>query len=92
LDLSRLIARATKIGNMRGRGYWRESGGGSLTPDEAYDIWASYAYDTLIRVARSYYAVIEVVRDLAEREASRGLSADEQRMLTKARLILLQKG
>jgi RNA polymerase-interacting CarD/CdnL/TRCF family regulator len=36
--------------------------------------------------------VVEVVRDLAEREASRGLSAGEQRMLAKARLILLQEG
>jgi CarD family transcriptional regulator len=36
--------------------------------------------------------VVEVVRDLAGREASRGLSAGEQRMLAKARLILLQEG
>jgi len=36
--------------------------------------------------------VVEVVRDLADREASRGLSAGEQRMLAKARLILLQEG
>jgi CarD family transcriptional regulator len=36
--------------------------------------------------------VVEVVRDLAEREASRGLSAREKRMLAKARLILLQEG
>jgi len=36
--------------------------------------------------------VVEVVRDLATREASRGLSAGEQRMLAKARLILLQEG
>ena len=36
--------------------------------------------------------VVEVVRDLAQREASRGLSAGEQRMLAKARLILLQEG
>ena len=36
--------------------------------------------------------VVEVVRDLAAREASRGLSAGEQRMLAKARLILLQEG
>ena len=36
--------------------------------------------------------VVEVVRDLAEREASRGLSAGEKRMLAKARLILLQEG
>ena len=36
--------------------------------------------------------VVEVVRDLAQREASRGLSAGEQRMLVKARLILLQEG
>jgi CarD family transcriptional regulator len=36
--------------------------------------------------------VVEVVRDLAGREASRGLSAGEQRMLAKARLILLQQG
>jgi len=36
--------------------------------------------------------VVEVIRDLAAREASRGLSAGEKRMLTKARLILLQEG
>jgi hypothetical protein len=36
--------------------------------------------------------VVEVVRDLAGREASRGLSAGEKRMLAKARLILLQEG
>ena len=36
--------------------------------------------------------VVEVVRDLAGREASRGLSAGEMRMLAKARLILLQEG
>jgi hypothetical protein len=36
--------------------------------------------------------VVEVVRDLAGREASRGLSGGEQRMLAKARLILLQEG
>jgi RNA polymerase-interacting CarD/CdnL/TRCF family regulator len=36
--------------------------------------------------------VMEVVRDLAEREASRGLSAGEKRMLAKARLILLREG
>ena len=36
--------------------------------------------------------VVEVVRDLAGREASRGLSAGEKRMLAKARRILLQEG
>ena len=36
--------------------------------------------------------VVEVARDLAGREASRGLSAGEKRMLAKARLILLQEG
>jgi hypothetical protein len=36
--------------------------------------------------------VVEVVRDLAGREASRGLSAEDKRMLAKARLILLQGG
>ena len=36
--------------------------------------------------------VVEVVRELAGREASRGLSAGEKRMLAKARLILLQEG
>ena len=35
---------------------------------------------------------VEVVCDLAGREASRGLSAAEKRMLAKARLILLQEG
>jgi RNA polymerase-interacting CarD/CdnL/TRCF family regulator len=34
--------------------------------------------------------VVEVVRDLAGREASCGLSAGEKRMLAKARLILLE--
>ena len=36
--------------------------------------------------------VVEVVRDLAGREASYGLSAGEKRMLAKARLMLLQEG
>ena len=36
--------------------------------------------------------IVQVVRDLAEQEASRGLSAAEKRMLAKARLILLQEG
>lgn len=36
--------------------------------------------------------VVEVVRDLAGREVSHGLSAGEKRMLAKARLILLQEG
>lgn len=36
--------------------------------------------------------VVEVVRDLSGREASRGLSVGEKRMLAKARLILLQEG
>jgi hypothetical protein len=36
--------------------------------------------------------VVQVVRDLAERDASRGLSAGEKRMLARARLILLQEG
>lgn len=36
--------------------------------------------------------VVEVVRDLAGREASHGLSAGEKRMLAKARLMLLQEG
>jgi CarD family transcriptional regulator len=36
--------------------------------------------------------VVEVVRDLAGREASRGLSAMEKRMLAKARLTLLHEG
>jgi CarD family transcriptional regulator len=36
--------------------------------------------------------IVEVVRDLTERDAGRGLSAAEKRMLAKARLILLQEG
>jgi CarD family transcriptional regulator len=36
--------------------------------------------------------VVQVVRDLAERDASRGLSAAEKRLLARARLILLQEG
>jgi CarD family transcriptional regulator len=36
--------------------------------------------------------VAEVVRDLLARDASRGPSAGEKRMLTKARTILLQEG
>jgi RNA polymerase-interacting CarD/CdnL/TRCF family regulator len=36
--------------------------------------------------------IVEVVRDLAERDASRGLSAGEKRMLARARLILLREG
>jgi CarD family transcriptional regulator, regulator of rRNA transcription len=36
--------------------------------------------------------VVQVVRDLMEQDATRGLSAGEKRMLAKARLILLQEG
>jgi CarD family transcriptional regulator len=36
--------------------------------------------------------VVEVVRDLAGREASYSLTAGEKRMLAKARLILLREG
>jgi RNA polymerase-interacting CarD/CdnL/TRCF family regulator len=36
--------------------------------------------------------IVQVVRDLAERDASRGLSIGEKRMLARARLILLQEG
>ena len=36
--------------------------------------------------------VVEVVRDLAGREASRGPSAGEKQMLARVRLILLQEG
>lgn len=36
--------------------------------------------------------VVQVVRDLKEQDARRGLSAGEKRMLAKARLILLQEG
>jgi CarD family transcriptional regulator len=36
--------------------------------------------------------VVEVVRDLAVREASYGLTAVKKRMLAKAHLILLQEG
>jgi hypothetical protein len=68
-----LIARSTKIGNMRGRGYWRESDGESLTPEEAYDIWARYAYDILIGVARSYHAVIEYGALAEEAQAASGV-------------------
>ena len=36
--------------------------------------------------------VLQVVRDLADRDDSRGLSAAEKRTLARARLILLQEG
>ena len=36
--------------------------------------------------------VVQVVRDLAEQDAIRALSAGEKRMLARARLILLQEG
>lgn len=36
--------------------------------------------------------VVEVVRELVARDASRGLSAGEKRMLIKARTILLEEG
>jgi RNA polymerase-interacting CarD/CdnL/TRCF family regulator len=36
--------------------------------------------------------IVQVVRDLVERDASRGLSVGEKRMLARARLILLQEG
>jgi CarD family transcriptional regulator len=45
-----------------------------------------------IAVILDLVQVVEVVRDLAGREASHGLSAGEKRMLAKARLILLREG
>jgi CarD family transcriptional regulator len=42
--------------------------------------------------SRDLVQVVEVVRDLTGREASRGLPAGEKRMLANARLILLQEG
>jgi|HubBroStandDraft_6_1064221.scaffolds.fasta_scaffold1333527_2 RNA polymerase-interacting CarD/CdnL/TRCF family regulator len=36
--------------------------------------------------------VVEVVRDLAGREARYGLSAGERRLLAKTRIILIQEG
>jgi RNA polymerase-interacting CarD/CdnL/TRCF family regulator len=36
--------------------------------------------------------IVQVVRDLTEQDASRGLSAAEKRMLAKARAILLHEG
>lgn len=62
------------------------SGGESLN-------WSQRYKANLEKLASGDLAqVIEVVRDLAGREASRGLSAAEKRMLVKARLILLQEG
>ncbi len=42
--------------------------------------------------SRDLGQVIQVVRDLVEQDASRGLSAGEKRMLAKARAILLEEG
>jgi CarD family transcriptional regulator len=36
--------------------------------------------------------IVEVIRDLADRDAHRGLSAGEKRMLARARTILIQEG
>ena len=36
--------------------------------------------------------VVEVILELAERDANRGLSAGEKRMLARARTILIQEG
>ena len=47
---------------------------------------------SLRRAPGNLVQVVEVVRDLAVREASYGLTAGEKRMLAKARLILLQEG
>ena len=58
---------------MRGRGYWRESDGGSLTPDEAYDTWADHGYGILIGVARSYHAVIEYGALAGEAQTASGV-------------------
>ena len=64
-------------------------GGGG---DDARD-WSQRYKANLEKLASGdLVQVVEVVRDLAEREASRGLSAGEKRMLAKARLILLQEG
>jgi CarD family transcriptional regulator len=55
--------------------------------------WSQRYKANLVKLASGdLVQVVEVVRDLAAREASCGLSAGEKRMLAKARLILLQEG
>jgi len=84
-----LCSLGTVPGECRDRLWWVTvlSGGG----DERN--WSQRYKANLEKLASGDLAqVVEVVRDLTGREASRGLSAGEKRMLAKARLILLREG
>ena len=61
---------------------------------EGYESNWSRRYKTnLERLASGEMSqVVQVVRDLNDQDARRGLSAGEKRMLAKARLILIQEG
>ena len=64
-----------------------------LSDDDDERTWSQRYKANLEKLASGdLVQVVEVVRDLAGREASHGLSAGEKRMLAKARLILLQEG
>ena len=64
-----------------------------MLSDGAESNWSARYKANLGKLASGDLAqVVEVVRDLAERDASRGLSAGEKRMLARARQILLQEG
>jgi len=75
------------------RGYFEIGCGVAVLGGEDGRDWSQRYKANLEKLASGdLVQVVEVVRDLAQREASRGLSAGEQRMLAKARLILLQEG
>jgi CarD family transcriptional regulator, regulator of rRNA transcription len=63
-----------------------------LSGDDDGRTWSQRYKANLEKLASGDLAQVVEVHDLAGREASRGLSAGEKRMLAKARLILLQEG
>ncbi|MCM0676886.1 hypothetical protein NCC78_19660 [Micromonospora phytophila] len=54
---------------MEQRGYWRESGE-RVSAEEAWDVWASHAYEILVGVARSYHEII-TYKNLGEQVQAR---------------------
>ena len=95
---------ACRIAVILGTGFWSpgerlprsfEIGCGVtvLSGDDDERTWSQRYKANLEKLASGdLVQVVEVVRELAGREASRGLSAGEKRMLARARLILLQEG
>ncbi len=66
---------------------WTVAGGG------AEQLWSQrYKANKAKLASGDLVQVTEVVSELLRRDLSRGLSAGEQRMLARARLILLREG